>query len=828
MMKNFTEKANRALELASQKAAEMGHNFLGSEHLLYGLLAENTGIASKVLKEFNVSKEALSKMIELMDGRNDEKITRVEVTARVKNIFELSNAISNQLGTNYVGTEHLLLSLIHQKDNLANRILRDMGVNTSYLREETMRQMQGMAPLGTSERQEDVSRSKDETPVIDEYGDDLTKKASENRLDPVIGRDNEVERIIQILSRRTKNNPVLIGDPGVGKTAIIEGLAQRVINKEVPETLLGKRIVTLEMGSLVAGSKYRGEFEERIQKVVEELKESNNVILFIDEIHTLVGAGATEGSLDAANIMKPALARGEVQVIGATTIDEYRKNIEKDSALERRFQTVMVEEPTIEDTLAILKGLRDKYEAHHKVKITDEALSAAVKLSSRYITDRFLPDKAIDLIDEAASKVRLRKSTHPDDVRDKEKELEKLKNEKEEAVANQEFEKAARLRDTEKQIYEELQAEKREWENKTKIKEGFVVENDIASIVSAWTKIPVDKMQETESERLLKLESILHERVIGQDEAVVAVSKAIRRARTGIKDAKKSIGSFIFLGPTGVGKTELSKALAEAMFSSEDDIIRLDMSEYMEKHSVSKLIGSPPGYVGYEEGGQLTEKIRRKPYSVILLDEIEKAHPDVFNMLLQILDDGRLTDSQGRTVDFKNTVIIMTSNLGASVSTNTRTMGFDTGAAEEEKEKSEFQKMKEKVMKEVKRHFRPEFINRVDDIIVFHALREKDMEAIVGLLVKDLQSRLSDRDIKIKITAPAMKLIQEEGFDREYGARPLKRALQKLVEDEISDRILRGEITDHNTVDIVKKDGGLDFKVICDKEPREEREGTEK
>lgn len=828
MMKNFTEKANRALELASQKAAEMGHNFLGSEHLLYGLLAENTGIASKVLKEFNVSKEALSKMIELMDGRNDEKITRVEVTARVKNIFELSNAISNQLGTNYVGTEHLLLSLIHQKDNLANRILRDMGVNTSYLREETMRQMQGMAPLGTSERQEDVSRSKDETPVIDEYGDDLTKKASENRLDPVIGRDNEVERIIQILSRRTKNNPVLIGDPGVGKTAIIEGLAQRVINKEVPETLLGKRIVTLEMGSLVAGSKYRGEFEERIQKVVEELKESNNVILFIDEIHTLVGAGATEGSLDAANIMKPALARGEVQVIGATTIDEYRKNIEKDSALERRFQTVMVEEPTIEDTLAILKGLRDKYEAHHKVKITDEALSAAVKLSSRYITDRFLPDKAIDLIDEAASKVRLRKSTHPDDVRDKEKELEKLKNEKEEAVANQEFEKAARLRDMEKQIYEELQAEKREWENKTKIKEGFVVENDIASIVSAWTKIPVDKMQETESERLLKLESILHERVIGQDEAVVAVSKAIRRARTGIKDAKKPIGSFIFLGPTGVGKTELSKALAEAMFSSEDDIIRLDMSEYMEKHSVSKLIGSPPGYVGYEEGGQLTEKIRRKPYSVILLDEIEKAHPDVFNMLLQILDDGRLTDSQGRTVDFKNTVIIMTSNLGASVSTNTRTMGFDTGAAEEEKEKSEFQKMKEKVMKEVKRHFRPEFINRVDDIIVFHALREKDMEAIVGLLVKDLQSRLSDRDIKIKITAPAMKLIQEEGFDREYGARPLKRALQKLVEDEISDRILRGEITDHNTVDIVKKDGGLDFKVICDKEPREEREGTEK
>lgn len=821
MMKNFTEKAHRALELASQKAAEMGHNFLGSEHLLYGLLAESTGAASKVLKEFNVSKEALSKMIELMDGRNDETITRVEVTARVKNIFELSNAISNQLGTNYVGTEHLLLSLIHQKDNLANRILRDMGVNTSYLREETMRQMQGISPLGTSGRQEDVSHSKEETPVIDEYGDDLTKKALENRLDPVIGRNNEVERIIQILSRRTKNNPVLIGDPGVGKTAIIEGLAQRVVNKEVPETLLGKRIVSLEMGSLVAGSKYRGEFEERIQKVVEELKESNNVILFIDEIHTLVGAGATEGSLDAANIMKPALARGEVQVIGATTIDEYRKNIEKDSALERRFQTVMVEEPTIEDTLEILKGLRDKYEAHHKVKITDEALSAAVKLSSRYITDRFLPDKAIDLIDEAASKVRLRKNTHPDDMRDKEKELEKLKNEKEEAVSNQEFEKAARLRDTEKKLYEELQAEKREWENKTKIKEGFVVENDIASIVSAWTKIPVDKMQETESERLLKLESILHERVIGQDEAVVAVSKAIRRARTGIKDAKKPIGSFIFLGPTGVGKTELSKALAEAMFSSEDDIIRLDMSEYMEKHSVSKLIGSPPGYVGYEEGGQLTEKIRRKPYSVILLDEIEKAHPDVFNMLLQILDDGRLTDSQGRTVDFKNTVIIMTSNLGASVSTNTRTMGFDTGAASEEKEKNEFEKMKENVMKEVKRHFRPEFINRVDDIIVFHALREKDMEAIVRLLVKDLQTRLSDRDIKIKITAPAMKHIQEEGFDREYGARPLKRALQKLVEDEISDRILRGEITDHNTVDIVKKDGGLDFKVFCDKEPKE-------
>lgn len=732
------------------------------------------------------------------------------MTPRVKNIFESSNRISNQIGMTYVGTEHLLLALLHQRDNLANRILMEMGMNPANIEREVIRYLN---KNGSSDPKQSKAANQTSTPTIDEYGDDMTKKASKNRLDPVIGREKEVERIIQILSRRTKNNPVLIGDPGVGKTAIIEGLAQKIINKEVPETLTDKRIVNLEMGSLVAGSKYRGEFEERIKKVVEELKANQDVILFIDEIHTLVGAGATEGSLDAANIMKPALARGEIQVIGATTIDEYRKNIEKDSALERRFQTVMVDEPTSEDTLEILKGIRDKYEAHHKVKISDEAIESAVKLSTRYITDRFLPDKAIDLIDEAASKVRLRKYTQPQDVREKEKEIEKLHNEKDEAIANQDFEKAALIRDKEKELADSLEEQRREWEKKAKIRDGVVTEEDIAQIVSSWTNIPLDKMQETESERLLKLEEILHERVISQEEAVVAVSKAIRRARTGIKDPKKPIGSFIFLGPTGVGKTELSKALAEAMFGSEEDIIRLDMSEYMEKHSISKLIGSPPGYVGYDEAGQLTEKIRRKPYSVILLDEIEKAHPDVFNMLLQILDDGRLTDSQGRTVDFKNTVIIMTSNLGASVSSKVKTMGFDLNENVEEKEKSEFNKMKETVMKAVKQHFRPEFLNRVDDIIVFHALREKDMEEIVGLLVKDLQKRLDQRDITIRVTAPAMKLIQEEGFDAEYGARPLKRAIQRLVEDEISDRILRGEVKDHSTVDIVKKDGALDFKV---------------
>lgn len=809
-MQNFTEKANRALELASQKAAELGHGFLGSEHLLYGLLAEGTGVASKILKQFQVVEENLVERIVSLDGRTEETVTQVEVTPRVKNIFESSNRISNQIGMTYVGTEHLLLALLHQRDNLANRILMEMGMNPANIEREVIRYLN---KNGSSDPKQSKAANQTSTPTIDEYGDDMTQKASENRLDPVIGREKEVERIIQILSRRTKNNPVLIGDPGVGKTAIIEGLAQKIINKEVPETLTDKRIVNLEMGALVAGSKYRGEFEERIKKVVEELKANQDVILFIDEIHTLVGAGATEGSLDAANIMKPALARGEIQVIGATTIDEYRKNIEKDSALERRFQTVMVDEPTSEDTLEILKGIRDKYEAHHKVKISDEAIESAVKLSTRYITDRFLPDKAIDLIDEAASKVRLRKYTQPQDVREKEKEIEKLHNEKDEAIANQDFEKAALIRDKEKELADSLEEQRREWEKKTKTRDGVVTEEDIAQIVSSWTNIPLDKMQETESERLLKLEEILHERVISQEEAVVAVSKAIRRARTGIKDPKKPIGSFIFLGPTGVGKTELSKALAEAMFGSEEDIIRLDMSEYMEKHSISKLIGSPPGYIGYDEAGQLTEKIRRKPYSVILLDEIEKAHPDVFNMLLQILDDGRLTDSQGRTVDFKNTVIIMTSNLGASVSSKVKTMGFDLKEQSEEKEKSEFNKMKETVMKAVKQHFRPEFLNRVDDIIVFHALREKDMEEIVGLLVKDLQKRLNEKDITIRVTEPAMKLIQEEGFDAEYGARPLKRAIQRLVEDEISDRILRGEVKDHSTVDIVKKDGELDFKV---------------
>ncbi len=812
MMENFTEKSRRVIKLATQKAANLGHGHLGSEHLLYGLLAENANIACQILKKYRLTEELLTKMIVAYNGQSMEKITQVELTANVKKIIEISTRISQQLGQNYVGAEHLLLGILHEGENVAYRILREVGINPSFIEREVIEYLQ-MEGMNEKTGKVKTNESGENAPTIDEFGDDLTKKAADKRLDPVIGRDKEVERIIQILSRRTKNNPVLIGDPGVGKTAVVEGLAQRIVNKDVPETLLNKRIVNLEMGALVAGSKYRGEFEERIKKVVDELKANKNIILFIDEIHTLVGAGAGEGSLDAANIMKPALARGEIQVIGATTIEEYRKNIEKDSALERRFQTVMVEEPTQEDTLKILEGIRDRYEAHHKVKITGEAMEAAVKLSSRYITDRFLPDKAIDLIDEAASKVRLRKYTQPTDLRDIEKELEKIHSEKEEAIANQEFEKAAVMRDKERELREHLEESKIQWEKKSKIKEGVVLDNDIAQIVSEWTKIPVDKMQQEESEKLLHLEELLHERVIGQDEAVVAVSKAIRRGRTGLKDPKKPIGSFLFLGPTGVGKTELSKALAQAIFGSEEDIIRLDMSEYMEKHSVAKLIGSPPGYVGYDEGGQLTEKIRRKPYSVILLDEIEKAHPDVFNMLLQVLDDGRLTDSQGRTVDFKNTVIIMTSNLGASVLSKQKSMGFDTSENHEEKEHFEYEKMKENVMQAVKASFRPEFLNRVDDIIVFHALREKDMHAIVGLLTKELQKRLSDREIKINITKEAMQLIEKEGFDVEYGARPLKRALQRMVEDEISDRILKGEIKNRSFVKIVVKEEKLDFEI---------------
>ena len=815
MMDNFTQRAKHALNLAAEHASELGHPFVGSEHLLLGLIEEGQGMAYQVLYKFGIDIGGLLQQIVEIDGTGSAPAQVMSYSPRTKRIFELSNLEAKNLGHNYVGTEHLLLALFKESESIGAKLLIEKGIDYGIVLKEIVSLLSGgsrdNAPSAGGYQQS--AAPSEDTPTLDQYAPDLTAQARDNRLDPVIGRTKEVERIIQILSRRTKNNPVLIGDPGVGKTAIIEGLAQQIVSGDVPSTLLDKRIVSLEMGSLVAGAKYRGEFEERIKKIVDELKISKNTIVFIDEIHNLAGAGGAEGAIDASNIMKPALARGEIQVIGATTIEEYRKHIEKDTALERRFQTVMVEEPNQEDSVNILKGLRDRYEAHHKVKITDEAIKSAVELSHRYITDRYLPDKAIDLIDEAASRVRLRKHTAPDSVKELEEKLSRLSMEKEEAISAQDFEKAAAIRDDERGIKEELQRTKEEWDKKNNSSTETVTEADIAEIVSTWTGVPVTRLQMQESKKLLDLENILHKRVIGQNEAVEAVSRSIRRARTGLKDPSKPIGSFIFLGPTGVGKTELSKALAEAMFEDEDAIIRIDMSEYMEKHSVSKLIGSPPGYVGYDEGGQLTEKIRRKPYSVVLFDEIEKAHPDVFNMLLQILDDGRLTDSQGRTVDFKNTVIIMTSNVGASTIQRQKTLGFGLAADTEALAKDSYNKMKDNVMAELKRDFRPEFLNRVDDIIVFHALTENEIESIVHILVSDLERRLLDREIRIEIDEKAMKLITKQGYDLEFGARPLKRAIQRMLEDEISEKILREDIKESDYVVVTEKDGKIDFDV---------------
>lgn len=817
MMMNFTEKAQKAIGLSTQQAAELGHTFVGSEHILIGLLQEDTGIAYSSLRKFGVTASELKEKVMQVDGAGNVPTQSVEFTPRVKRIFEISGMIARKLSHNYIGTEHILLAILEEGRNIGVRILQEMGVDITVLAKDIMSRISRVSSMsnpapGMAENKNSAIKN---APTLSEYGIDLTEKAEANELDPVIGREKEVERIIQILARRTKNNPVLIGDPGVGKTAVVDGLAQKVISKDVPEVIKGKRIVTLEIGNLLAGAKYRGDFEERVKNVVEELKQNPNIILFIDEIHTLVGAGGGEGSVDASNILKPALSRGTIQLIGATTIDEYRKNIEKDSALERRFQTVMVDEPTIEDTYKILKGLRDRYEAHHKVKITDEAIISAVDLSSRYITDRFLPDKAIDLIDEAAARVRLQKNTMPENIQDYELQLEKILMEKEEAIANQDFEKAAQLRDKENEIHEQLEKNKNSWENKSFSAAGVVTGSDIAQIVASWTNIPVLRLETEESEKLINLEEILHERIIGQNEAVETISKAVRRARTGLKDPKKPIGSFIFLGPTGVGKTELSKALAEAMFGSEEDIIRLDMSEYMEKHSVSKLIGSPPGYVGYDEGGQLTEKVRRKPYSVVLFDEIEKAHPDVFNMLLQILDDGRLTDSQGRTVDFKNTILIMTSNLGATLLKDSKVMGFNTTSELSEMEEAYYKRMKETMLEEMKKVFRPEFLNRVDSIVTFHPLRQEEINQIVFLLTTNIKRRLIEKNIHLDMDDSAYKKLAEVGYSSEYGARPLKRAVQSYVEDEIADRLLRGEINGGDTVRITAEEGAekLTFRV---------------
>ena len=803
----FTERAQKVMVYSQEEAIRQNYNYIGTEHILLGILREGEGIAAQVLKNKGVNLETVRQQVEALVGKGQQEVGQViGYTPRTKTILELSVEEARSLGQNYIGTEHLLLALIREGEGVAAQILAAMGLNFDSIRQEIIGLLDNEGAKG---KRGEASAKGSNTPNLNQYGRDLTEMAKEGKLDPIIGREKEIERVIQILSRRTKNNPALIGDPGVGKTAIAEGLAQKIIEGNIPEILKGKRVVTLDLSSMVAGSKYRGEFEERLKNVMNEIRESKNVILFLDEMHTIIGAGGAEGAIDASNILKPALARGEIQAIGATTLDEYRKHVEKDAALERRFQPVMVGEPTKEETLLILEGLRDKYEAHHKVKITDEAIKAAVELSDRYIADRFLPDKAIDLVDEAASKVRIKIFTAPPDLKKMEEELAALEKEKAEAISLQNYERAAELRDRLQHIRQKLEDSRKNWNDKASLKDSVVTEEDIAAIVSGWTGIPVTKLAEEESERLLNLESILHQRVIGQEEAVLAVSKAIRRARVGLKDPKRPVGSFIFLGPTGVGKTELSKALAEALFGDENAVIRIDMSDYMEKHTVSKLIGSPPGYVGYEEGGQLTEKVRRKPYSVILLDEIEKAHPDVFNVLLQILDDGRLTDGKGRTVDFKNSVVIMTSNVGVSTIRKQAVLGFATSSNERE---DAYEKMKENVLEELKKTFRPEFLNRVDEIIVFHQLQEEHIRKIVDLMLKSLLVRIKEMNINVEVTDKARAFLAEKGYDQAYGARPLRRAIQKMVEDQLSEEMLKGKIKPGSEVSVDVEDDKLIFR----------------
>ncbi|MBB6284368.1 ATP-dependent protease ATP-binding subunit ClpC [Geobacillus subterraneus] len=799
MFGRFTERAQKVLALAQEEAIRLGHNNIGTEHILLGLIREGEGIAAKALMALGLGPDKIQKEVESLIGRGSEVSHTIHYTPRAKKVIELSMDEARKLGHSYVGTEHILLGLIREGEGVAARVLNNLGVSLNKARQQVLQL------LGSNESVSGHGgggASHVSTPTLDSLARDLTAIAREGRLDPVIGRNKEIQRVIEVLSRRTKNNPVLIGEPGVGKTAIAEGLAQQIVNNEVPETLRDKRVMTLDMGTVVAGTKYRGEFEDRLKKVMDEIRQAGNIILFIDELHTLIGAGGAEGAIDASNILKPALARGELQCIGATTLDEYRKYIEKDAALERRFQPIQVDEPTAEESIQILKGLRDRYEAHHRVSISDEAIVQAVKLSDRYITDRFLPDKAIDLIDEACSKVRLRSFTTPPKLKELEQKLEEVRKEKDAAVQSQEFEKAASLRDMEQRLREELEETKRAWKEKQGQENSEVTVEDIAAVVSSWTGIPVSKLAETETERLLKLEEILHARVVGQDEAVKAVAKAVRRARAGLKDPKRPIGSFIFLGPTGVGKTELARALAEAMFGDEDALIRIDMSEYMEKHSTSRLIGSPPGYVGYEEGGQLTEKVRRKPYSVVLLDEMEKAHPDVFNILLQVLEDGRLTDSKGRTVDFRNTIIIMTSNVGADALKRNKYVGFNIQDGNQQ-----YKDMKSKVMDELKKAFRPEFLNRIDEIIVFHSLEKDHLKQIVRLMADTLVKRLREQDIDLELTEAAIEKIAAEGFDPEYGARPLRRALQKHIEDRLSEELLKGTIAKGQKVVVDVKDG---------------------
>ena len=811
MMQRFTDDAQRVLSFAQEAALELGHDYVGTEHVLIGLTKVKNGVAAKALEELGIVTEDIFEAVEEQVGRGNKKATSIYMTPRVKHVLELAVQVANRMNHNYVGTEHILLGLLSDGGGVAVGILRAMNIRTDDI-VEAIRHILGSSSNGDDGRQEGANNNGDLGDLTD-FATDLNESAKQGKIDPVIGRDTEIQRVIQILSRRTKNNPVLIGEPGVGKTAIAEGLAQRIVTGNVPEILRNKRIISLSIGSMLAGAKYRGEFEERLKKAIDEVQQHDDMIIFIDEIHTLVGAGATEGAMDAANLLKPALARGEFQVIGATTLDEYKKHIEKDAALERRFQPVQVGEPNEEDALEILKGLRDRYEAFHKAKITDEALKAAVTLSSRYITDRFLPDKAIDVVDEAASKVRMKVFSAAPDVKALEDRLNTVKKEKEAAVTSQDFEKAAKLRDEEQSLVKEIDDKKSVAKEESEQK-LVVTEDDIAAVVAQWTGIPVAKIADEESQTLLHLEEELHKRVVGQDDAVTAVAKAVRRARAGLKDPKRPIGSFLFLGPTGVGKTELARALASSLFGDESAMIRLDMSEYMEKHTVSRLVGAPPGYVGYEEGGQLTDAVRRKPYSVILLDEVEKAHADFFNILLQVLDDGRLTDSQGRTVDFRNTVIIMTSNLGAkALHKNSSELGFlapkKSESSTNQSNSIDFKEAKKSVMDAVKRHFRPEFLNRIDEMIVFRPLTEEDLKHIVSILMSDVTKRLKERELQLEITSEAMQLLVKEGSDFTMGARPLKRAIQRLIEDPVSDLILKGDATEGKTIKADVKDNEI-------------------
>ncbi len=825
MFNRFTERARKVIILAKEEARRLQHNYIATEHLLLGILKEGEGVAAAVLHRMDINFEKVKREIEKLvePGVNIGKSGDMPFTPRAKKALELSGEEARAMGHNYIGTEHLLLGLMREGEGIAAQVLQGFGLNIDKVRSEIMNLLGAGIPGPSVGNQQNAAQQKSKTPALDAFGRDLTMLAKESKLDPVIGRKKEIERVIQILSRRTKNNPVLLGEAGVGKTAIVEGLAQRIIEGNVPEVLHNKRIIVLDLALMVAGTKYRGQFEERIKAVMDEIKRSENIIIFIDELHTLVGAGAAEGAIDASNILKPALARGEIQCIGATTFDEYRKHIEKDAALERRFQTIIVEPPTVEETIEILKGLRVKYEEHHKIKYTDEALVAAAVLSDKYITGRALPDKAIDLIDEAGAKAKLSVMTVPEEIIELEREVERLKKQKEEYISQQNFEEAARVRDMEKEARKRLEEARKDWEQKKAESVIEVTSEDIAQVVSQWTGIPLTRLEETESEKLLKIEDELKKRVIGQDEAISAIARAVRRSRAGIKDPRRPIGSFIFLGPTGVGKTLLARALAEFMFGDEDALVQIDMSEYMEKFNVSRLVGAPPGYVGYEEGGQLTEKVRRRPYSVVLLDEIEKAHPDVFNLLLQVLEDGRLTDSYGRKVDFRNTILIMTSNVGADLLRKQGSLGFHVP-----KEEYTYQEIKGKLLNEVKKVFKPEFVNRIDEIIVFRPLNREDLEKIVYIEVGEVMKRVSEHGIELELEQSALDFLIEKGFDPVYGARPLKRTIQRYIEDPLAEEIIRGTFKDKKKIKLIREEGKEELTFLPvhgdEEEQREEKE----